>query len=96
MKKGKVRKRLSNGEIITNEKGHKEVWTWLSTEGSEKFECPLFADLAEHDIPITFGSDAHAMSHIGYQQEELREVAKAYGYKKCATFESRDRILVNF
>lgn len=57
---------------------------------------PLLELIAEHDIPITFGSDAHAMSHIGYQQEELREVAKAYGYKKCATFESRDRILVNF
>jgi len=57
---------------------------------------PLMELIAEHDIPITFGSDAHALSHIGYQQEALREIAKAYGYKKCATFESRDRILVNF
>jgi len=57
---------------------------------------PLMELIAEHDIPITFGSDAHALNHIGYQQEALREIAKAYGYKKCATFESRDRILVNF
>lgn len=57
---------------------------------------PLMELIAEHDIPITFGSDAHALSHIGYQQEALREIAKTYGYKKCATFESRDRILVNF
>lgn len=57
---------------------------------------PLMELIAEHDIPITFGSDAHALSHIGYQQEALRKIAKAYGYKKCATFESRDRILVNF
>lgn len=52
--------------------------------------------VAEHDIPITFGSDAHAQEHIGFQKEKLRSVAKTLGYKKCATFQSRDRILVNF
>ena len=57
---------------------------------------PLMELIAEHDIPITFGSDAHALDHIGFKQEELREIAKKYGYTKCATFESRDRILVNF
>lgn len=57
---------------------------------------PLMELIAEHDIPITFGSDAHALDHIGFCQEELRDIAKTYGYKKCATFESRDRILVNF
>ena len=57
---------------------------------------PLMELIAEHDIPITFGSDAHALGQIGFCQEELREIAKAYGYKKCATFEKRERILVNF
>jgi len=57
---------------------------------------PLLEIIAEHGIPITFGSDAHAVEHIGYFQEELRVIAKNYGYKKCATFENRDRILVNF
>lgn len=57
---------------------------------------PLLELIAEHDIPITFGSDAHAQDHIGFLQEELRTIAKNYGYKKCATYESRDRILVNF
>jgi histidinol-phosphatase (PHP family) len=57
---------------------------------------PLLEIIAEHDIPITFGSDAHAPEHIGFNQEELRIIAKNYGYKKCATFENRDRILVNF
>ena len=57
---------------------------------------PLLEMIAEYDIPITFGSDSHALDHIGYRQEELREIAKQYGYKKCATYESRDRILVNF
>lgn len=57
---------------------------------------PLLEMLSEHDIPITFGSDAHAINQIGYCQEDLREVAKRYGYKKCATFEKRDRSLINF
>jgi len=57
---------------------------------------PLLELIAEHDIPITFGSDAHAIDHIGFLQDELRVIAKNYGYKKCATYESRDRILVNF
>ncbi|QIR75190.1 histidinol-phosphatase [Sulfurospirillum diekertiae] len=57
---------------------------------------PLLELMAEHDIPITFGSDAHAVDHIGFLQDDLRAIAKNYGYKKCATFESRDRILVNF
>lgn len=53
----------------------------------------LIADL---DIPITFGSDAHAVEHIGYHQDEIRAFAKNYGYKKCATFKNRERIMVNF
>jgi len=57
---------------------------------------PLMELIAENDIPITFGSDAHAVEHIGFVQEELRAIAKSFGYKKCATFESRDRLLVNF
>lgn len=57
---------------------------------------PLMELLAEHDIPITFGSDAHAIDHIGFCQDELRAMAKNFGYKKCATFENRERLLVNF
>ena len=57
---------------------------------------PLLELIAEHDIPITFGSDAHAIEHIGFFQDELRAIAKNYEYKKCAMYESRDRILVNF
>jgi histidinol-phosphatase (PHP family) len=57
---------------------------------------PLMELLAEHDIPITFGSDAHTLDHIGFRQEALRDLAKQYGYKKCATFEKRERLLINF
>ena len=52
--------------------------------------------LAQSDIPITFGSDAHAIDQIGFCQEEIRQVAKRYGYKKCALFEKREREMVNF
>ena len=57
---------------------------------------PLMEMLAERDIPITFGSDAHAPEHIGLSKEAMHALAKSFGYKKCATFENRDRILVNF
>ncbi|MBV5277469.1 MAG: histidinol-phosphatase [Campylobacteraceae bacterium] len=52
--------------------------------------------IAELDIPITFGSDAHSVAHIGYNQDEIRAFSKNYGYKKCATFKNRERIMVNF
>lgn len=57
---------------------------------------PLMELLAENDIPITFGSDAHAPHHIGFSREQMHALAKDYGYKKCATFEKRERILINF
>lgn len=57
---------------------------------------PLMELIAEHDIPITFGSDAHALEHIGFEQDVMRAFAKSFGYKKCATFQNRERMLVNF
>ena len=57
---------------------------------------PLLEMMAERDISISFGSDAHEIEHIGFKKEEIRALAKSYGYKKCATFKNRERILVNF
>jgi histidinol-phosphatase (PHP family) len=57
---------------------------------------PLMELIAENDIPITFGSDAHALDHIGFEQDAMRALAKSFGYKKCATFQNRERMLVNF
>ena len=57
---------------------------------------PLMEMLCEHDIPITFGSDAHSPQHIGFSREQMHAFAKQYGYKKCATFEKRERMLINF
>jgi len=50
----------------------------------------------EHNIPITFGSDAHSLEHIDYKNDEIKKLAKDIGYTKCATFDKRDRKLVNF
>lgn len=50
----------------------------------------------EHNIQITFGSDAHLLEHIDYKNDEIKKLAKDIGYTKCATFDKRDRKLVNF
>jgi len=48
------------------------------------------------DIPITFGSDAHAVEQVGFGYEEVIALAKGVGYTKAVTFEQRDRQLVTF
>lgn len=57
---------------------------------------PLMQMLAEHDIPITFGSDAHEIHQIGLQKQLMHDFARQYGYKKCATFKNRERNMINF
>ncbi len=52
--------------------------------------------LCEYDIPITFGSDAHAPDQVGFKQQEIYTLAKSYGYSKCATFVKKERTMVNF
>jgi len=52
--------------------------------------------LSEYDIPITFGSDAHKPELVGFKQKEIHTFAKKYGYKKCAVFIEKERIMVNF
>ncbi len=50
----------------------------------------------ELDIPITFGSDAHAIEQVGFGYDNVKKIAKEIGYTKVVTFEQRDRQLVNF
>ena len=64
--------------------------------GEQYPSLPLLEMMAERDIPISFGSDAHGIEHIGFKKEEIRALAKNYGYKKCATFHNRKRTMVNF
>lgn len=50
----------------------------------------------EFEIPITFGSDAHDLSHIGYKLEENLAKAKELGFGGYAYFEERQMKLINF
>jgi histidinol-phosphatase (PHP family) len=40
-------------------------------------------------IPLTFGSDAHAVDHIGYKRAAAYDLARSVGYKEAAIFENR-------
>ncbi len=48
------------------------------------------------DIPITFGSDAHAVDQVGAGLEEAYALAESIGYTKAVTFRDRQREMVNF
>ncbi len=52
--------------------------------------------IAEHDIPITFSSDAHHPKQVGFKSKEIEAKAKAFGYSRCATFKERQREMINF
>jgi len=52
--------------------------------------------LNEYNIPITFASDAHEPNQVGFKQKEIHDLARKYGYTKCATFINKERIMVNF
>ncbi len=50
----------------------------------------------ELDIPITFSSDAHDPSQIGFMYDEVTSLAKKIGFTKCVTYKNRDKQLVTF
>ncbi len=48
------------------------------------------------EIPITFGSDAHAVEQVGFGYDAVTSLAKEVGYTKAVTFHGRDRKLIIF
>ncbi len=56
----------------------------------------LLESIAELDIPITFGSDAHRSDQVGMYSDEIEGFARKYGYDKCALYRGRDRELIKF
>ena len=54
----------------------------------------LLAWARERDIPIVFGSDAHAPDQVGYGFEEAVRLARGCGYTHAARFRRRTRTLV--
>jgi len=47
-------------------------------------------------IPITFSSDAHAVSQVGQNSSKLIDMAQDVGYKECAIFRKRKREMISF
>ncbi len=63
----------------------------------EPYPSPmLLEEIAAHDIPITFSSDAHAPDQVGLFKNEIVNLARSFGYKKCALFKEREMEMINF
>ena len=56
----------------------------------------LLEEMYELEIPITFGSDAHSIEHVGHGYDAAVSLAKEIGYTKAMTFRNRDKQLLNF
>jgi len=52
--------------------------------------------IAEYDIPITFGSDAHSPKEVCKYEKELKNILSKFNFTKCTVFKNRDRKLINF
>lgn len=71
----------------------------INTSGLRKpikeiYPSKLLLELAfELDIQITFSSDAHKISDIGFKYEEAVQLAKDVGYTKCISFRRKDKII---
>ncbi len=50
----------------------------------------------EKNVPITFGSDAHAPGEVGMNFADAIELARDAGYGKCCRFKNRRRQIVAF
>lgn len=47
-------------------------------------------------IEITFGSDAHEISHIGFKYDDLAALAKSVGYKKANFYRKKEKFSTAF
>lgn len=50
----------------------------------------------ELEIPITFGSDAHAPNQVAFCSNEVETLAKEIGYTECAVYRNREREMLSF
>ena len=56
----------------------------------------LLQEAYKLNIPITFGSDAHAKEQVSMFEEEIVKMAREVGYTECATFKKRKREMIKF
>lgn len=63
----------------------------------EAYPSPLLLEaIAEMEIPITFGSDAHRPDQVGMFTAQAQALASSVGYTHCALYRNRDREMVKF
>lgn len=68
----------------------------INTSGARKMVNEIYPSddilklICKMGIPITFGSDAHSPSQVGYMQEEARDKAKSIGFKNAVSFNKRE------
>lgn len=46
----------------------------------------------EHDIDITFSSDAHSVEQVGFMYNKSIDIAKSVGYTHCVYFKNKEKI----
>jgi histidinol-phosphatase (PHP family) len=64
---------------------------------AEPYPSPSLLQAAfDLGIPITFGSDAHNPEQVGLYRQEAEALARSIGYKECAVFRNRERIMYPF
>lgn len=64
---------------------------------AEAYPSPLLLEsIAELEIPITFGSDAHSKEQVGLYSSETEALARKYGFEECAVYRERDREMIKF
>jgi len=69
----------------------------LRKDCQEIYPSPRLVQLAaEHGVPITFASDAHAPGEVGANFAEAVALARSAGYTHCCRFTKRQRQMVKF
>ena len=62
---------------------------------NETYPSKQLLELAfEMQINITFGSDAHSTDQVGFMYDKALLLATEVGYKKCISFENRDKKVI--
>lgn len=56
----------------------------------------LLEEAFKLNIPITFGSDAHAPEQVSMFAKEMVQIARDIGYTECAIFKNRKREFITF
>lgn len=64
---------------------------------AEAYPSPLLLqEIADAQIPIIFGSDAHSVEQVGLYGKEIETMARSAGYSECVVYAGRDRKLIKF